>query len=374
MVAISTCRFRVAWKLHLLSRPCLFAWLGPLLLVQALAACTSIGPRRLEYDQLDYSRTLSDVDMRQTLFNLVRIRYASPPMFASVQQMVAGYTLQDTVQAGVQASFGPVPSSSFGTGQGTIQYTDRPTFTFAPLTGERFVEAYMRPIRPADIMPLIQGGVPVDLLLRLVAQAVGPLQNTHPLSGRESSGSPQFTQVLEDLRVLQVTGVLRVRVKHVKEESRLFLYFDTRFAPATEAVAARVCHLLEIDCKSELEVVYGDYRQQLGTNKIPVLMRSLLGVLGNVAAEIQVPEEDVRDGETIATMREPGNRRPIIVIHTGPNKPAASYVAVQVEGKWFWVDRTDFPSKVAFAILEILKLIAESPSAIAPPALTIPAG
>jgi hypothetical protein len=93
-----------------------------------------------------------------------------------------------------------------------------------------------------------------------------------------------------------------------------------------------------------------------------------------VAAEIQVPEEDVRDGETIATMRELGGRRPIIVVHTGPTKPAASYVVAQVAGKWFWVEHTDYASKVAFTILEILKSVAESPSAIAPPVLTIPAG
>jgi len=219
--------------LQFLSRRCLFAWLGLQLLVQTLAACSSIGPGRLGNDQLDYSRTLSDVGKQQTLFNLVRLRYADAPMFASVQQMVAGYTLQGTVQAGLQTSFGPIFSSTFGTGQGAVQYTDRPTFTFAPLTGERFVEAYLRPLRPADIMPLIQGDVPIDLLLRLVAQSIGPLQNTHPLGGPNRSGSPQFPQVLEDLRVLQETGVLRVRVKRDKEESRLFLYFDLRFAPAT---------------------------------------------------------------------------------------------------------------------------------------------
>jgi hypothetical protein len=295
-------------------------------------------------------------------------------MFASVQQMVAGYTLQGTVQAGVQGALGPVGSSDFGTGQGSVQYTDRPTFTFAPLTGQRFVEAYLRPLPPADIMPLIQGGVPVDLLFRLIAQAVGPLQNTHPLGGPDRSGSPQFTQMLEDLRVLQERGVLRARVQRDKEKSRLFLYLETRLAPDTEAVAARVCHLLEIECRSELEVVYGDHLQQLSRNKFPVLTRSLLGVLAAVAAEIQVPEEDVRDGETIATMRPTGNRRPIIVIHTGPTKPTTSYVAAQVDSKWFWLERTDFSSKVAFTILEILKSVAESPSSIAPPALTIPAG
>jgi hypothetical protein len=107
-----------------MSRRHLFAWFGSLLLGLALAGWSSIGPGRLENDQLDYSRTLSEVEKRQTLFNLVRLRYADTPMFASVQQMVAGYTLQGTVQAGVQASFGQLISSTFGTGQGTLQYSD----------------------------------------------------------------------------------------------------------------------------------------------------------------------------------------------------------------------------------------------------------
>jgi len=52
----------------------------------------------------------------------------------------------------------------------------------------------------------------------------------------------------------------------------------------------------------------------------------------------------------------------------------ASYVVAQIDEKWFWIERTDYASKVAFTILEILKSVAESPSAIAPPVLTIPAG
>jgi hypothetical protein len=195
-------------------------------------------------------------------------------------------------------------------------------------------------------MPLIQGRVPIDLLFRLVAQRVGPLENTHPLGGSDRSGSPQFAQMLEDLRVLQEAGVLRVRVQRDKEKPKLFLYFNTRLDPTTEAVAARVCRLLEIECRSELEVVNGDHPEQLSRNKIPVLTRSLLDVLAAVAAEIQVPEEDVQDGATIATMRPPGNRRAIIVIHTGPTKPTVSYVAAEIDGRWFWVERTDYSSKI----------------------------
>jgi hypothetical protein len=304
-----------------------------------VAGCSSIGPVRLENDQLDYSRTLAEVGKRQTMFNLVRLRYGDAPSFVSVQQMVAGYSLQSTVQAGVQA-YVSSGSSNYGTALGTVQYTDRPTFTFSPLTGERFVQAYLRPLSPAEVVPLIQGGVPIDVLLRLVAHAIGPLQNAGVLGGPNRSGSPQLPQLLEDLRTLQEAGVLRLRSQREKEGVRVFLRFDIRLTPTMEALVARVCQLLEVDRGRELE-------------KLPV------------------PEEDVQNGQTRATLRGPGNGRPIIVVHMGPSRPAASYVAARIDDKWFWVERTDFASKLAFDIIELLKYIAESPSGIPPPALTI---
>ena len=79
----------------------------------------------------------------------------------------------------------------------------------------------------------------------------------------------------------------------------------------------------------------------------------------------------MRNDQTRATLQPPGNGRPIIVVHIGPSRPKASYVAARIDDKWFWVERTDFASKLAFDILEILKYIAESPSGIPPPGLTI---
>ena len=115
---------------------------------------------------------------------------------------------------------------------GTAQYTDRPTFTLNPVTGEQFVEAYLRPFAPADVLPLIQGGIPVDLLFRLIAQSIGPLQNTHPLGGPNRSGSPEFPMLLSWLSQLQEAGALRVRVHRQKEQTRVYIALDTRRTPA----------------------------------------------------------------------------------------------------------------------------------------------
>ena len=197
--------------------------LGGLLLVAHTAqGCASIGPTRLGRDQLDYTRTLSDAGKRQTLFNLIRMRYGEPPAFLSVSQVVSGYTLQGTAQAGLNA-YPSANASTFATLLGGAQYTDRPTFTLNPVTGEHFVQAYLRPFSPAGIVPLVQGGIPIDVLFRLVAQSVGPLQNTHPLGGFDRSGSPDFLPLLGALRTLQEAGVLRVRLRREKEAARVFL-------------------------------------------------------------------------------------------------------------------------------------------------------
>jgi hypothetical protein len=344
---------------------------GLLFVVQG---CASIGPAQLDRDQLDYTRTISEAGKRQTLFNVIRLRYGEPPAFLAVSQVVSSYSLQSTAQAGLNA-YPAANSSNFATLLGTSQYTDRPTFTLSPVTGEHFVQAYLRPFSPAEIVPLIQGGIPVDILFRLVAQSVGPLQNTHPLGDANRSGSPDFLQLLGALRTLQEAGALQVRLRREKESARIFLAFDTRHAPSMTSHVAQVTRLLALDPSAqEVEVVYGPDRGQPRTREIPVLTRSLLNVLFAVAAEVQVPNGDVRAGRTVATLREFGSPRPSIIIRGSPSEPAGSYVKVRMASWWYWVDETDFESKRAFTILEVLKSIAEGGRSSPLPVLTIPAG
>ena len=349
--------------------------IGTSMLAAALTGCTSVGPTRLGRDQLDYTRVISEAGKRQTLFNLIRLRFGEPPAFVSINQLVSGYTLQGTTGGSFEV-FPSAPPSSFWSLMGSVQYTDRPTFTLSPVTGEQFVLAYLRPFSPADIVPLIQGGIPVDKLFRLVLQSVGPLQNTHPLAGARRSGSAEFLPLLALLRRLQEGGALRIRLRREKDMVHAYLAFQTHHVPDLRSLVQEVYRLLRIDPVSqEMEIVYGaplDVPPKKG--EIPILTRSLLNVLSAVAAEVGVPEEDVRAGRTIATLREPGAPQPMIIVRSGPFAPMESYAAVQDGGRWYWVEATDFESKVAFSILEVLKSVAESTKGLAPPVLTIPTG
>ena len=71
-------------------------------LTLGLAACTGFGPRTMREQQADYAAAVADGGKRQTLLNIVRLRYGDVPAFLSVSQILAGYSLQGTFSAGTE--------------------------------------------------------------------------------------------------------------------------------------------------------------------------------------------------------------------------------------------------------------------------------
>lgn len=347
---------------------------GCLLFVN-LTACTSIGPQRLDQDRLDYVRVISDAGKRQTLFNIVRLRFGEPPTFLALDQVVSGYTLQTTGEASVDFYRSATENNFLGV-RGAVDFTDRPTFTLTPITGERFVESYLRPLPPVDLLSLMQGGVPVDSLLRLFAQSIGSVRNANPLDLTGRSSSSDFLELVADLRRLQAGGALRLRFEdRPGGPRRVFLLIDPSDAPDLAGTAHRARQLLAVDPSArELEVVYGTRRVRPSRLEIPILTRSMLAALGSVASEIELPDEDVRNGRAAPQRTNLAKAPPLITIHSGPAAPPSNYSAVLVDGRWYWLEDTDYRSKLAFTLLEIMKSVAESTRGVAVPMLTIPAG
>src|SRR5512135_2467949 len=81
----------------------------------ALTGCRSIGPRTVPRDRSDYSGSISDSWKRQTLLNIVKLRYIDPPVNVEVGQIVAGYSLETDVSLGGNlASAGGDNNLAFG--------------------------------------------------------------------------------------------------------------------------------------------------------------------------------------------------------------------------------------------------------------------
>ena len=132
------------------------ARLGAALLAFTLASCVSVGPRTVAVDRFDYSSAIADSWKQQTLLNIVKIRYVDLPVFVDVSSIVAGYSLQTGVTVGVVVSSERAVQGNYGSINGQAVYTDRPTITYVPMTGEKFLRGMITPIDPKNIFFMLQ--------------------------------------------------------------------------------------------------------------------------------------------------------------------------------------------------------------------------
>lgn len=80
-----------------MNRRLLSLWICAVLLG---AGCRSIGPSTVARDRFNYSASIGESWKRQTLLNIVKLRYLDPPIFVDVGQIVAGYTLEAGANVG----------------------------------------------------------------------------------------------------------------------------------------------------------------------------------------------------------------------------------------------------------------------------------
>jgi len=352
---------------------------GSLLLISIpLGGCASVGPSALDRDHLDYAQAITDTQKQQTLLNVVRVRYADVPSFLSINQIVASYSLQGTASAAVSPyPFPTTKSGPFGTLTGTVDYTDRPTTTFSPIAGAQLAGSYVRPLAPTELFPLVENGIPVDVMMRLTVQSIGRLNNAGRLEnmraarGAPATGSPGFFRLIADLRALQDGGALSFRFTNGREGPRAYFSISAGRDARLAALAAEARSLLGIT-SNEAEIVYG--RTASRPNQVAIITRSFIGILSHISAQIDVPEDDIGANRTLPSIGLVGGLRPTVVVRTSPNKPQSAYAAVQYQGRWFWIADTDYDSKIAFSVIQIVMSIAQGDAdGRKAPVLTIPA-
>ena len=341
--------------------------------------CFGFGTARLYEDQVGYSRSVGDADKSNTLLNVVRLRYGDTPVVLQPTQVISGYQLQRNVTGGFEA-FPAANPSTFLNASASAQLQQTPTFTFQPVFGAQFAQSFIQPFSPTDLLPLVMGGLPIDVLFRLGVQSINGLSNAVPLTEANAAGSPDFFLLLHDMRRLQIAGLLSVRLQRAavrvagpstSDSGHVYLSFGTPHDPDVLAVVDEAKRLLGmLPSANEAEVVYG-VRPQPG--QVAILTRSMLGVLAQLSVQIDVPPDDVARHLTHPTVGNIGpEHRPVVIIHSGAVAPTDVFTSVQYRRTWFWIAEDDFDSKAAFTILQILLALARTevgPGAV----VTIPA-
>jgi hypothetical protein len=339
--------------------------------------CSSIGPPTVNRDRSDYVSAISESWKQQTLLNIVKLRYADAPVFLDIGQVISGYELEGTLSAGGTIGSKAAPGAlgdflNLGAGG---RYLDRPTVTYAPLTGPEFIKTMMTPFPPGSIMFLIESGWPVDLLLQASTQAVNGLRN-HKGGPNGHPPDKEFIELMELLRRIQGSGNIGIRVRREKDgtDSTLFI-FQGRYAdPDIARDVARVKELLRIDTDAaEFTIAYGAEAQS--GREIALHTRSGYQVLLEFASMVSVPPEDIAHhrtyGATPSAVEKDRALTTILSIKSGNERASDTLAQVQYRGHWFWIDDRDFLSKRIFTFLMVLLTLSETGQKIQQPILTI---
>lgn len=329
------------------------AAVGTMILVAVhLAGCAGIGPPTVDRDRFDYVAAISESLKRQTLLNLVKTRYLDAPVFMDVASVISQYALEGEINLGF--TWQDRNTQTLG---GKGKYTDRPTITYSPLMGEKFARSLLMPIPIPAVLILVQSGYPADYVVRICVQSINGLENlrSSPIGAQEAD--PGFCELSDLLRSLQEMDGMAMRSQSIDNKRTMVMVFRP---PSNEAAAGnlkRVMQLLGLDAEvREFRVVHGGFA--LNNKEIAILSRSLLQVMAEYAAYIDVPESDISEGRVYAAKQDSAETKaqfpPLTRVHNGASKPDDAFVAVSYRDHWFWIDDRDIYSKAMFSFLMTL--------------------
>jgi hypothetical protein len=289
------------------------------------------------------------------------------------------YVLQTSL--GGEAAWGlPIPGSSSQSlnAQALGAYTERPTITYSPLTGEKFSRSLMTPIPPASVLSFLQGGYPADLLLRVAVHSINGIRSRFAAGLRMREADPEFYQLTEKLRSIQESGEIGMRVEKVGKQVTTSVVFSKKtVSPAVQADRAEVRRLLGLNADTnEFSVVYGSVAAN--DKEIAMLTRSLSEILTDLSSYIEVSAANVEQKRTYPSpppeLANDVPVPPLLRVHSSRQKPDDAFAAVRYEGDWYWIDNQDFPSKKLFSFIMFLFSLVEPQEKPGAPIITIPTG
>ncbi len=340
----------------------------------AAGGCQTIGPANMQRDRTDYAGAIADSWKEQTLLNITKLRYFDTPIFLDISSVVSSYSLQTEVSLGARI-FPRSRTDTFSEFGASGTYIDRPTISYTPVTGKKYVDALLRPIPPQAIFAMIQAGHQADFIMRGTIRTINGVHNASASPGRARDQDATFDRVIDAFRHIQMAGALGMRIEKRGNEEVTLIFFDENADSRSGEHIRYLREALRLDpAAKELLLTFGSIQRGLG--EISVLSRSVLEILIELSAGVDVPEQHLQEkrARPLPRILQRSDRvQPLAHIHSGPARPADAFAAVRYRDYWFWIDDRDIYSKRAFTFLMMFSSIAETGVAPQAPIITIPA-
>jgi len=335
-----------------------------------LASCSSYGPKSMDRDQLNYGTSIGDNWKNQMLANIVKMRYLDMPVFVDVGSIVSGYSLSTTVSGNVGFGNSFTGGDAHGLGaSGT--FTDRPTITYMPKTGNDYLRAILEPVEPKNLLALIQAGYSSELLFSWAVEAINGVHNWSASSRNNTDPDPEYLEFVKLMQELQYLGAVGFELTtDSKTKHDVIFVLDKQGLPeSTRQKSLRVGEIIGLEPGLDrYRVIYAPFKTNSAT--LAMQTRSVIQMLSAMAGFIDIPADHV-------TFTSPGHdvsrlsTRPFHV-RSGTERPEHSFAEIKYEDHWFWIENSDILSKRVFTLMLFITTLtnqANSPNA---PVLTIP--
>jgi hypothetical protein len=338
-----------------------------------LTGCSSIGAPAITRDRFDYNVAIAESWKTQMLLNIVKLRYADTPIFMDVTSVINLTGIQNTVNAAAGWSFPPNANSQGISGSTT--WGEKPTITYAPISGDKFTKSLLTPLPPNSFVTVIQAGWPVRFLFTLCVKSVNDLDNRTYAPAFARTEDPEYRRLIDLLEKIQKSGAVGSRIEKKDKQETAVLFFRRKANRNIDPELLEAGRLLGLKPgTTEFKVIYGNAPMVEG--EIAILTRSVMDIILELSAQIEVPPEQASEGRTYATAPDigdgEGQRPPYIRVRCSKEKPSDSFVAINYRNYWFWIDDRDRPSKAIFSFMMILLSLLETGQPPQAPVVTIP--
>jgi hypothetical protein len=337
-----------------------------------LAGCSSYGPKSMNRDQIDYGNSIGHNWKNQMLTNIVKLRYVDMPVFVDVGSIVSGYTLTTTVNGALGFNDSIIGGNSQGLGA-SGSYTDRPTVTYTPKTGNDYLRAILEPVDPKSLLSLIQAGYSAELLFTWAVEAINGVQNWSATTRINRSVDPKFFEFVTLMQELQGLGAIGFELVSDPKTGQAIVFTLKKkgLSETTLEKSRRAGELIGLDQDLDrYRVVYAPFRTDADT--LTIQTRSVIQMMSALSGFVDVPAEKAAyavPGYDISVVK----MRPFSV-HSGTDRPEQSFAAIKYQDYWYWIDNADISSKRVFTLMLFITTLTNQAKDQNAPVLTIPTG
>jgi len=111
-----------------------------------------------------------------------------------------------SANAGINNS---ITGSDSGVLQAGGRYTDRPTITYVPKTGEAYLRSLLEPVEPRALLSLVLAGYSSKLLFTWAVESVNGMRKYSVSDQKAKKADPEFLEFVQNLRrrIMELSGL-----------------------------------------------------------------------------------------------------------------------------------------------------------------------